>query len=465
MIQRYEVYKESGISWIGEIPEHWKIVRLKDVCLQEKNAIKTGPFGSHLKGDDLKLTGDVPVYNQRNVIDGNFDDIKYFVSSQKAEQLSNFFTKHNDLLITARGTIGRAAILDEIYPNGIIHPCLIAIRLDRQKCHLNWLLYFINDTSVFTDEIIINSNATTIDVIYTGTLKNIHIPLPPYEEQRAIAEYLDREVSRIDRIVELLTAQQERYDQLKRSLITEVITKGLPHQDPSTKGDNNSNRIIFDRGGILHWIEKIPEHWEVKYGKRIYIKCDGGVWGENPIGDGTDTIVLRSTEQDVDGYLRIEEPAYRLLTNEERKRCLLIQGDLIITKSSGSHEHIGKTSIIDEHTASLNCCYSNFLQRIRIRGNSKYYWYAFNSNVVRDQFKLMATSTTGLGNLSLSIIKNIFLPIPPLEEQSEIVEYLDERCSRIDRISELIGRKIELMESLKKSLIEEVVTGQRCVVN
>lgn len=208
----------------------------------------------------------------------------------------------------------------------------------------------------------------------------------------------------------------------------------------------------------LPWLGTMPEHWEVTNGKRLYYNCDGGVWGDDPIGNDSDTIVLRSTEQNIDGQLIIQDPARRLLTQVEKENCLLYAGDLIITKSSGSAAHIGKTSIIDDYTASLNCCYSNFLQRIRIKGSAKYYWYVFNSSIVRLQFQIMSTSTTGLGNLSATIIKEILLPVPPLEEQRAIAEYLDRETVRIDRIVELLTKQRERYAQLKRSLISEVVT-------
>lgn len=99
----------------------------------------------------------------------------------------------------------------------------------------------------------------------------------------------------------------------------------------------------------IAWIGAIPSHWQVVIGKRIYSANDSGVWGNDPNGEN-DTIVLRSTEQAEDGTLKIINPARRQLSAEEQERKKLIVGDLIITKSSGSSSHIGKTSLIDNET-------------------------------------------------------------------------------------------------------------------
>ena len=193
-------------------------------------------------------------------------------------------------------------------------------------------------------------------------------------------------------------------------------------------------------------------------GKRLYIKNDGGVWGMEPLNDGNDTIVLRSTEQTVDGGLIVENPAMRNLSEKEKLGSLLKENDLIITKSSGSPAHIGKTSIITKEIAQLNCCYSNFIQRIRIKGVPQFYWYVFNSIPVKTQFDILTTTTTGLKNISSTIIDSIFLPTPPLAEQENIVSYLESKTSKIDAYVADKEKEIRLLQELKQKTIAEAVT-------
>lgn len=207
----------------------------------------------------------------------------------------------------------------------------------------------------------------------------------------------------------------------------------------------------------IAWIGAIPSHWQVVIGKRIYSANDSGVWGNDPNGEN-DTIVLRSTEQAEDGTLKIINPARRQLSAEEQERKKLIVGDLIITKSSGSSSHIGKTSLIDKETEELGCCYSNFIQRIRIKGNSKFYWYVFNSQFVRIQFQNLATTTTGLGNLSQTLINHLLLPLPPAAEQEAIVKYLDKKTEQINQYITLQEQQIQGLQELKQSIIARAVT-------
>lgn len=207
----------------------------------------------------------------------------------------------------------------------------------------------------------------------------------------------------------------------------------------------------------IEWIGEIPKEWKVNKGKQLYISNDGGVWGEDATGTN-DTIVLRSTEQDIDGRLSINEPAMRHLSEIERQNAMLKEGDLIITKSSGSPSHIGKTSIIGKDVASMDCCFSNFIQRIRIDGIPQYYWYVFNSFVVKNQFSYLSTTTTGINNINAKTLDQLQLLYPPLSEQQKIADYLDKVCGEVDEMVVLQETMIEELKAYKQSAITEAVT-------
>ena len=218
-------------------------------------------------------------------------------------------------------------------------------------------------------------------------------------------------------------------------------------------------RKMKDSG--VEWIGKIPEEWKVFAMKMILVRNDGGVWGDDTSEEKNNVIVLRSTEQTIDGKWDIVDPAHRDLSsigNIEYYRCKV--GDLLITKSSGSDLHIGKTTIVDETVEKMNCCYSNFLQRIRV--GDKYVprlmWYIFNSSIVREQFVYMQNSTSGIGNLNAKYISEVRVPISSKEEQKKIVNYLDSKCAKIDSIIAKQEQIIEKLKEYKLSLITEAVT-------
>lgn len=209
----------------------------------------------------------------------------------------------------------------------------------------------------------------------------------------------------------------------------------------------------------IAWIGEIPEEWEVIKAKFILSANDGGVWGNDPADDGTDRIVIRSTEQTIDGKWCIDAPAVRDLSAIPHASSRILPGDLLITKSSGSDLHIGKTTLADDYFERNECYFSNFIQRIRCKDYlPKLLWYLFNSNIVREQFVYLQNTTSGIGNINADIIDNLFLPNPPLDMQQRIADFLDRRCAEIDAVIERTKATIEEYKKLKQAVITEAVT-------
>lgn len=210
------------------------------------------------------------------------------------------------------------------------------------------------------------------------------------------------------------------------------------------------------------WFKELPPGWEEAPLKSRLARNDGGVWGEDPDGGDSDTIVLRSTEQRVDGAWNIEAPAVRKLSTAEAEGGRLEVGDLVVTKSSGSELHIGKTSLVTTEVAALNACYSNFMQRLRVDGRTEprfvHYW--MNNELCREQFAYLSNSTSGLANLNGTVLGTALLAFPPKDKQERIANFLDEQTARIDA---LIAEKERLdgrLQEYRSSLISAAVTGQ-----
>ncbi len=269
---------------------------------------------------------------------------------------------------------------------------------------------------------------------------NLPVVVPPISEQQAIADFLDQETARID---EMIARKQRLIDLLQEqrtTLITRTVTKGLNPDAP------------MEYSGV-EWLGKIPEHWEVKKLKHVLLRNDGGVWGDDYDENGT--IVLRSTEQTIGGEWCINEPAIRRINAEEYKKSKLICGDLLITKSSGSELHIGKTTLVTKKIEDMNCCFSNFMQRIRLLSNysAKYIYYVFNCILGREQLVYYSNTTTGLANLSSTIIGNIHIAMPNYSEQQAITDYLDQETSRIDNLVSRINQAIEKLQEYRSATL------------
>jgi len=215
--------KDSGVEWLGEVPEHWKIAPLKFVIKARPGAIKTGPFGSQLLSSEM-LSGTIKVYNQRSVLDQDIEAGENYISEEKYEELRAFTVYHNDILVTTRGTIGCCVIVPNGAEQGILHPCLMRIQADEQEVLTKYLSLLIQDGTIVQTQLRLMSNATTIEVIYSDSLKKVQLPLPPIEEQKQIFEYCFIETSKIDALIAKVTEAIEKLKEYRTALISAVVT-------------------------------------------------------------------------------------------------------------------------------------------------------------------------------------------------------------------------------------------------
>lgn len=216
--------KDSGIDVIGYIPKHWDYIPLKMAFdYSQGSAVRVGPFGSALSGSDIIEEG-VWVYNQRTILDNNFETNNTFVSPQKAKELNSFAVREGDVLITTRGSIGKIAIVPDGAPQGVLHPCIIRFRTNKKIINDELLKILFNESDLMLEQMRRRSNSTTIDVLYSYSLKELRIPLIPMNEQREITKYLADKVQQIKLLIhekESLIADLETY---KKSLIFETVT-------------------------------------------------------------------------------------------------------------------------------------------------------------------------------------------------------------------------------------------------
>lgn len=222
--------KDSGIEWIGIIPKTWKIVRIKHILDYKTDSLRVGPFGSSLSGNDFNTEG-YWVYNQRVVLDNNFNSNDTFVSQEKYKELSSFKVFAGDILLTTRGTIGKVAIVPNTFHEGVLHPCLIRFRVDDSIVNKDFLAYYFNDTNLILDQVKYNSNSTTIDVIYSYTLKELIVSLPPLDVQNDIVAHLNYKVQKIDEMLKEASQSVENLKSYKSTLITEAVTGKIDLRD------------------------------------------------------------------------------------------------------------------------------------------------------------------------------------------------------------------------------------------
>jgi type I restriction enzyme S subunit len=273
--------------------------------------------------------------------------------------------------------------------------------------------------------------------INIADLGEIEVSLPPIQEQRHIADYLDDQVTRVEQVLEA------------KSLVLRLLEDGTQAAFNTLFGDP-----FFVQGSAFRKSRRLGP---------CLISNDGGVWGDDATGVN-DTYVLRSTEMTKRGYWRdLENAELRSLSDSDKRNAMLMLDDIIVTKASGSAEHIGKAALVSEEVVEMDACYGNFMQRLRVDNgilSPKYLHYFLKSGNGRAQLNYLGTTSTGLMNISAEVLNNLRIPIASLVEQIQIIDLLVQIEHDFSQKMDLIDRSILSLRELKTSLITAAVTGQ-----
>lgn len=427
MENRYDRYKDSGIAWIGEIPEHWNIgyvgkflneVNNRNTSQKETNTLqfKMGEIVSKSDGNSKYNPESIESYNivypgtiMINGLNLSFD----FVSQRVG-------------LVKERGAITSAYLA--MKPN--------------DNCSPNYVTYLFK--SYDYKKVFHSLGKGLRATLNYNIIRNELIVLPSFHEQQTIAAYLDQKCGEID---ELITLQEEMITKLqsyKQSVITEAVTKGLDKNVP-----------LKDSG--IEWIGEIPEHWEVKRLKYFGNNYNGLTYSPNDICSSQEGIIVLRSSNIKDNKLCFDDNVY--VNKEIPTKLLVNKGDILICSRNGSASLIGKAALIE---TDIKATFGAFM--MIFRGNNichKYLYYIVTSCI--SQYKWLFTTAT-INQLTSSMLGEIFAPFicNKLEQQS-IADYLDQRCSEIDELISIKQQKIEKLKEYKKSLIFECVTGKRKV--
>ena len=426
--------KDSGLEWLGNVSSDVKLVPLKYLLKKERMPIKVGPFGSQLSGTDfLKEDSDFWVYNQRIVLDENYEAGDAYISSEKYETMIGFHVYEDDILITTRGTIGKISRIPHIHKPGILHPCIIRFRIDDSLYDYRLLKLIFNQSDFVTEQILYKSNATTIEVIYSDTLKNVILPVWDMQTQRKIADFLDTKCSEIDALTADIQTQIDTLEQYKRSVITATVTKGL-----------NPDVEMKDSG--IEWIGEIPVTWDIIRGKYLLkylqkpVKEDDGVI--TCFRDGE--VTLRSNRRE-DGFT---------MSDKEIGYQGIDAGDLVVHGMDGFAGAIGISDSRGKASPVLNV--------MDTKQNKRYIMYYLRSMAYSDVFVALATGIRVRScDLRWNKLADLSYPVPSIEEQTAIVEYIDTTLEKTDVVISKKKAQLETLDEYKKSLIYEYVTGKK----
>ncbi|MDE5862607.1 MAG: restriction endonuclease subunit S, partial [Ruminococcus sp.] len=299
-------------------------------------------------------------------------------------------------------------------------------------------LYYIGNSSFILNQLLQKIHSSAQPKINKDDLKTTYILIPPVEEQEKIVNYLDKQCGEIDKIIDLKKQQIDLLKEYKKNLITETVIKGL-------------NKDVEMKDSGVAWVEKIPKHWEVRKIKYIGSVSHGLTYKPKDLCENG-MLVLRSSNIQ-NGKICLDDNVY--VSCEIKPELMVKKDDILICARNGSKKLVGKSAIIKD---DIKATFGAFMMILRCNC-AEYMYYILNSNIFSYYSGTFSTST--INQLTITDFNNMKVLLPPVEEQEEIVKFLDVKCKTIDKIIDLKNQQINLLHEYKKTLIYEYVTGKQ----
>ena len=401
-MERYSEYKDSGIQWIGEIPSHWKVVPIKRIAYLQS--------GDGIKPDDFTDEG-YPVFG------GN--GFRGYTSK---------YTNEGDYALIGR----QGALCGNInYASGKFFATEHAI-----------VVYPLhNEPTRWLGEVLRTANLNRLSMtaaqpgLAVSVIKKEFIPVPPLSEQKAIVDFLDTQTSRIDSFIANVEREIELLGEAKQRIIADAVTKGLK-KDVEMK----------DSG--ISWCKKIPTHWEQKRIASIFSskpENNSDFKFKHAYKFNYGTIVPKNEIGNPDEYREIYE-----------KYSVVKKDDIMINGLNLNYDFISQRVAIVPDDGIITSAY--LVMRPKNTIIPMYYCYLFKA---MDSMKMFHGMGTGIRlTLSFQEIKKYLVPIPPIEEQQAIVDFISQKTSQIDALISSLSQQITSLKEYKQRLISDVVTGQ-----
>ena len=415
--------KDSGIEWIGEIPEGWEVGQIGQLYSERRTKVSDKdypPLSVTMKGilPQLSTAAKTDAHDDRKLVcKGDF------AINSRSDRRGSCGISEQDGSISLINTV--------LQPRGEMNPG-----------YYNWLFH----TSMFADEFYKWGHGIVDDLWTTGwsDMKKIGVPVPSKCEQKQLAEHLNVECSHIDSILSKTRSSIEEYKKLKQAVITQAVTKGV-----------RGEREMKDSG--VEWIGKIPREFDsVQLKFFCKLITDGTHFSPVTVENGFPYITagdVHGIGLDYNSAKRISEEDFQLLVAQG---CQPLKGDVLLVKDGAT---TGRVGFVDSDTP---CVILSSVAMLRPADNTDghYLMYLLASDFLQKQI-LVSMAGSAMPRTTLTKLTKYIGLLPPLHEQKEIADYLDAKCAEIDSLIAKKEQLVKELESYKKSLIYEVVTGKR----
>ena len=420
-IDRYEAYKDSGVEWLGDVPEHWELNRHKDnFVFVNKRCNDSKLFKVGLENIESK-TGQ-------------------FLSTESEFDGDGIEFRENDILLGKLRPYLAKVYLAQFNGNAIGDIFVYRTKLNTQSK----FAYYLMLSSRYIDVMNSSTVGAKMPRVSSDFIANLIVATPSLSEQKLIAHYLDTKTAQIDRKIDLLTQKATLYGDLKRSLINETVTRGL-------------DKSVAMKNSGIEWLGEVPDHWGIYHLKScVRVKITDGPHETPAFTDFG--VPFISAEAIQNGSINFNSKRGYISEQTDKVyalKCKPKKEDIFVVKSGSTTGKIGYVST----DISFNIWSPLALIRANKVNYSRYLYYFLSSSFFQDQVQMYWSFGTQ-PNIGMKVLENLQVITPPLIEQKVIADYLDTKTAQIDQIIQTINTQIEKLKELRKTLINDVVTGK-----
>ena len=436
----YEKYKDSGVEWLGEIPERWEVKKLKFIADVQPSNVDKKTVDDELP---VLLCNYSDVYNNEWIT----DEIDFMKATATQAEIAKFLINKGDVIITK----------DSESPNDIAVPALVIQDFENVICgyHLTQIkskglngnfLFRLFQCKRFNAQFVVSANGVTRFGLPQRVVNDAFVGFPPLPEQQAIANFLDYKTKQIDALIAKKETLLEKLNEKRTAIISHAVTKGL---DP--------NVPMKDSG--IEWLGEIPEHWEVKRTKFLVTKIGSGKTpkGGSEIYVDSGVMLIRSQNVYDDG-LRLDDVVY--IDKEIDKiqaNSRVFSNDILLNITGAS---IGRVSLVPSDLGQANvnqhvCIFRPICFKIL----PEYLHLLLCSKQGKEEIFFYENGTSREG-LTFQQAGNLIFPIPQIDEQQQITQYLDKKTTEIDKQKAKIQQAIDRLKEYRTALITNAVTGK-----
>jgi type I restriction enzyme S subunit len=433
---KYEKYKDSGLEWLGEIPENWELKRVKTI------GVVNGRVGwKALKASEYVDKSDYFFLATPNIKNNEIDFVNVnYLTKERYDESPEIMLEIDDILLTKDGsTLGTVNIVKYLPSKGTVNSSIAVLRFN--KHFFNKFVFYQIKSDYLQNVISLKKDGAGVPHLFQKDINNFAIISPPIKTQTAIAEYLDEKTAQIDKKIELLRAKKEKYRELRKMIVNEAVTKGI---------DKN---VLLKVSGVER-LGKIPKHWEVKRLKNVFKLQNGYGFSIEEQGNTKGEIPFYKVS-DINGNGKYVSNASNYVEMETVKKngWKIIPNDSILTAKIGealkkNHRKINEgICLIDNNCVAL-------IPRRKLFDTNYLFWIL--KIIDFNMFDNMGT----VPSMSSQSFNSFLFAFPSLTEQKQIADYLEEKTNTIDEIILTIDKNIEVLNEFRKTLINDAVTGK-----